>query len=231
MIIGSLSTLGQESSGPISPLGVRVGARVVGLWFRYGSQHLRLPGLERKSKRELFSFLFSRLLSFSFWIFGFKNPANSWFFLSGIFGFSLKNNVRFFDKWSWLFISKGWPAINQGIKPKGLFEKRKVSGKTRSFARNERFLRKTKGFTRNERFYEKTEKSLFSLNGRPLIMRKPRGFVKTEKSREKRKVSARYERFYEKRKVSRENREVSLLIMWPAIRQRFGTISKKCRFS
>ena len=26
-----LSTLGQESSGPISPLGVRVGSRVVGL--------------------------------------------------------------------------------------------------------------------------------------------------------------------------------------------------------
>ena len=202
---------------------------------------LEVTGFGTEIKRELFSFLFSRLLSFSFWIFGFKNPANSWFFLSGIFGFSLKNNVSNFDEWSLLFISKGWPAINQGIKPKGLFEKRKVSGKTRSFARNERFLRKTKGFTRNERFHEKTEKSLFSLNGRPLIMRKPRCFVKAEKSREKRKDSARYERFYEKRKVSRENREVSLLIMWPAInhntlnvwpaiRQRFGTIPKKCRF-
>ena len=40
--------------------------------------------------------------------------------------------------------------------------------------------------------------------------------MEVEKSREKRKVSARYERFYEKRKVSRENREVSLLIKWPA---------------
>ena len=65
--------------------------------------------------------------------------------------------------------------------------------------------------------------------------------MEAEKSREKRKVSARYERFYEKRKVSRENREVSLLIMWPAInhntlnvwpaiRQRFGTISKNADF-
>ena len=43
--------------------------------------------------------------------------------------------------------------------------------------------------------------------------------MKAEKSREKRKVSARYERFYEKRKVSRENREVSLLVKWPAINQ------------
>ena len=30
---------------------------------------------------------------------------------------------------------------------------------------------------------------------------------------------AKYERFHEKRKVSRENREVSLLIKWPAINQ------------
>ena len=66
--------------------------------------------------------------------------------------------------------------------------------------------------------------------------------MKAEKLREKRKVSAKYERFHEKRKVSRENREVSLLIMcpainhytlnvWPAIRQRFGTISKKMPIS
>ena len=45
--------------------------------------------------------------------------------------------------------------------------------------------------------------------GRPLIKGKPRDF-------EKRKVSAKDERFHEKRKVSRENREVSLLIKWPA---------------
>ena len=44
------SSLGQESSGPISPLGVRVGARVNGLRYWCESQHLRLPGLERKSK-------------------------------------------------------------------------------------------------------------------------------------------------------------------------------------
>ena len=84
-----------------------------------------------------------------------------------------------------LFIGKGWPAINQG--------------------------------------------------------RKPKGFWENEKLREKRKVSAKYERFYEKRKVSRENREVSLLVKWPAInrntlnvwpalRQRFGTISKIADF-
>ena len=45
----------------------------------------------------------------------------------------------------------------------------------------------------------------------PAIKRgkKTRGF-------EKRKVSAKDERLHEKRKVSRENREVSLLIKWPA---------------
>ena len=112
---------------------------------------LEITGFGTEIKRELFSLLFSRLLSFSFGIFGFKNPANSWFFLSGIFGFSLKKNVSLFEEWSWLFIGKGWPAINQGRKPKGHSEKRKVSGKTRSFARNEKFLRKTKGFTRKPR--------------------------------------------------------------------------------
>ena len=65
--------------------------------------------------------------------------------------------------------------------------------------------------------------------------------MKAEKLREKRKVSVKYERFHEKRKVSRENREVSLLIKWPAIklntlnvwptiRQRFGTNSKNADF-
>ena len=44
------------------------------------------------------------------------------------------------------------------------------------------------------------------------------GHKEREKSRgfEKRKVSAKDERLHEKRKVSRENREVPLLIKWPA---------------
>ena len=110
-----------------------------------------------KIRRELFSLLFSRLLSFSFGIFGFtfeiKNPANSWFFLSGIFGFSLKKNVSNFDEWSWLFISKGWPAINQGRKSKGLSEKRKVSQE------NEKLHKKRKVFANDERFHEKRKVS------------------------------------------------------------------------
>ena len=114
---------------------------------------LEVTGFGTEIKRELFSFLFSRLLSFSFWIFGFKNPANSWFFLSGIFGFSLKNNVSFVDEWSWLFISKEWPAINQGRKAKGLSEKRKVSRE------NEKFRKKRKVFANDERFHERRKVS------------------------------------------------------------------------
>ena len=114
---------------------------------------LEVTGFGTEIKRELFSFLFSRLLSFSFWIFGFKNPANSWFFLSGIFGFSLKNNVSFVDEWSWLFISKGWPAINQGRKSKGLSKKRKVSRE------NEKLRKKQKVFANDERFHEKRKVS------------------------------------------------------------------------
>ena len=114
---------------------------------------LEITGFGTEIKRELFSLLFSRLLSFSFGIFGFKNPANSWFFLSGIFGFSLKNNVSFVDEWSWLFISKGWPAINQGRKSKGLSEKRKVSRE------NEKLRKKRKVFANDERFHEKRKVS------------------------------------------------------------------------
>ena len=120
-------------------------------------------------KQHFFSFLSAPHLNFS----------------ASLFLFLFKKNVSNIWRMPRLFIGKGWPAINQG--------------------------------------------------------RKPKGFWENEKLCEKRKVSAKDERFHEKRKVSRENREVSLLIkwpannlntlnVWPAIRQRFGTISKKCRF-
>ena len=153
MIIGSLSTLGQESSGPISPLGVRVGARVVELWFRYGSQHLRLPGLERKSK-ENYSLCFS--LGYSLFLSEFstsKIRPTLGFFLSGIFGFSLKKNVSHFDEWSWLFIGKGWPAINQGRKTEGTFRE------TKGFWENEKLCEKRKVSAKDERFHEKRKVS------------------------------------------------------------------------
>ena len=91
MIIGSLSTLGQESSGPISPLGVRVGARVNGLRKRVQISTLEIIGNQNENNSLFFSLghtLF--LLEFSASkirpTLGFSSLEN--------FGFSLKNYVN-----------------------------------------------------------------------------------------------------------------------------------------
>ena len=96
-----------------------------------------------------------------------------------------------------LFIGKGWPAINQGRKTKGLCEKRKVSAK-------------------DERFHEKRKVSRENQEVSLLIKWLAINQEKTEGFWESREASRETRDFCERRKVSRENREVSLLIKWPA---------------
>ena len=155
MIIGSLSTLGQESSGPISPLGMRVGARVNGLRKRVQISTLEIIGNQNENNSLFFSLGFSLFLSeFS----ASKIRPTLGFSSLGIFGFSLKNHVSLVDEWSWLFISKGWPAINQGRKNRRDFPrnerflgKREALRETKSFCERRKVSRETKGFTRKPR--------------------------------------------------------------------------------
>ena len=128
--------------------------------------------MERKSKREQFSFLFSRIYSFSFfWNFRLQNPTNTWFFFSGKFRiFSQESHTLLFDEWTWLFIGKGWPTINQGWNSKRHSEKRKVTAKNERFHEQRKVTRENRKGIYSIKWPAIKFCTINECGGRPLIL-------------------------------------------------------------
>ena len=92
-----------------------------------------------------------------------------------------------------LFIGKGWPAINQGRKPKGFWE-------------NEKLREKRKVSAKDERFHEKRKVSRENREVSFLVKWPAINHEKTEGFCESREVSRETKGFCEIREILRETK-------------------------